>query len=181
MQLLYVPIVIGKSILANKQLSCPLGLGFIRIINLLQWFEKFMKHIILLFILIAPTFSHACEWKVVVKDRETNELKYYLADSSERTEFPVKIKDGEIFAACHASVSMEKIEDEHKKRLEKAETGVLLCAYTEALSYPIAASASRFVYTDGTSQANPVIMTLLSVPDKGKKLKSLFTIRYACR
>lgn len=140
-----------------------------------------MKHVILLFILLAPAVIQACQWKVEVKDRETKELKYYLANSSERTEFLVTTGDGEPFAVCFAKIQPRKLEVEDKKILDKVETGVLMCSYIDALNYPIVASASRFVYKDHPSKASPVIMTLLSVPDNGKKLKPLFTIRYACR
>lgn len=140
-----------------------------------------MKQLFLLIALLAPMAAQACEWKVKVTDNTTKEIKYYLANSTERTEFGITTGDGKPFAACTAKLQPEKIKEEHKKFFTKAETGVLLCAYKEALSYPIAVSATRFVYADKPEKNNMAIMTLFSVPDKGQKLKPLFTIQYACR
>jgi len=140
-----------------------------------------MKQLLILVALWVPITAQACEWTVKVLDKTTKEIKYYLADSTDRTEFAITTGDGELFAACVAKLKPEKIREESKKIFTKVETGMLLCAYIEAPSYPMAASASRFVYTDRPEKANPVIMSLLSVPDKGHKLEPLFSIRYACR
>lgn len=139
-----------------------------------------MRQLLLLIALYVPIQAQACEWKVTVLDRITNEFKYYLANSSVRTEFVITTSEGEHFAVCAASLQPEEIKEAHKKLIKDIETGLLMCAYVEEPSYPIAASASRFVFTNKPEENNTAIMSLFSVPDKGQKLKPLFTIAYTC-
>ena len=74
-----------------------------------------MKQSFLLVALLVPIAAQPCEWKVKVTDKTSNEIRYYLANSTERTEFLVTAANGEPFAACAAWLQPEKLKDEHEK------------------------------------------------------------------
>lgn len=139
-----------------------------------------MKQLFVLVALLAPMAAQACKWKVRVTDQTTKEIRNYLANGTERTDFLITTGDGKPFAACAAKLQPENLKEEHKENLANVETGSLLCAYGEAPSYPMAANASRFIYKDRPEKNNPVIMNLFSVPDNAQKLKVLFSVRYTC-